>query len=190
MIRRCRRRALYHRAETFSIEDAKALGEELGIDWEEVEFTPDDLKRGMEVELEHGSELGEATNVTHDDPLMTAQIALAHLLEDPEYYDHLAEMEEKFKKEGRFAMRRQRRRRRIGAVQTAEDLLVGEPAIDMLNTLKRYDRELRRAKKELEQNYTNLTVREHTVLSLINSLLRSMRRAKEMLLAAEDFLGR
>jgi multisubunit Na+/H+ antiporter MnhG subunit len=33
------------------------------------------------------------TNVTDDDLVMTAKIALAHLNELPDYYDRLAEME-------------------------------------------------------------------------------------------------
>jgi len=36
-----------------------------------------------------------ATNVTNDDPVMTAKIALAHLNELPNYYTLLDEMEEK-----------------------------------------------------------------------------------------------
>ncbi|MDD8013265.1 MAG: hypothetical protein PHX05_07300 [Acidobacteriota bacterium] len=40
------------------------------------------LAEGMNVELEH-------CDVTHGDTLMTAKIALAHLREDPEYYQKL-----------------------------------------------------------------------------------------------------
>jgi hypothetical protein len=52
----------------------------------------------MGVELEHGlSDL--VTNVTDDDGVMTAKIALAHLNEFPDYYTRLARMEEQAKRE-------------------------------------------------------------------------------------------
>jgi uncharacterized Fe-S cluster-containing radical SAM superfamily enzyme len=47
---------------------------------------------GMDVELEHGLR-DPATNVTNDDPLTTGKIALAHLIEFPDYYTRLAKME-------------------------------------------------------------------------------------------------
>lgn len=46
----------------------------------------------MDVELEHGA-VDQSTNVTNDDPVMTGKIALAHLNEIPDYYDHLEKME-------------------------------------------------------------------------------------------------
>ncbi len=52
----------------------------------------DQFRRGMDVELEHGSR-DPATNVTNDDPLMTGKIALAHLNEFTDYYDRLEKME-------------------------------------------------------------------------------------------------
>jgi hypothetical protein len=42
--------------------------------------------------LEHGAH-DPQTDVTGDDPLLTAKIALAHLKELPDYYTRLAEME-------------------------------------------------------------------------------------------------
>jgi uncharacterized linocin/CFP29 family protein len=74
----------------FSAEEARAVGESLGIDWSA--FSVDQFRRGMDVELEHGLTDAE-TNVTSDDPLTTAKIALAHLNEYPDYYDRLEEME-------------------------------------------------------------------------------------------------
>ncbi len=47
---------------------------------------------GMEVELEHGLH-DLLTNVTDDDPVVTAKIALAHLSEFPDYYTRLERME-------------------------------------------------------------------------------------------------
>jgi hypothetical protein len=75
----------------FTAQEAKAVGDELGIKWDK--FDVDQFRRGMDVELEHGTrDLG--TNVTNDDPIMTGKIALAHLNEFSDYYDRLEEMEE------------------------------------------------------------------------------------------------
>lgn len=49
-------------------------------------FTPEDLLRGMNIELEHGL-ISPKTNVTNDDIITTAKIALAHLNEFPNYYN-------------------------------------------------------------------------------------------------------
>lgn len=76
----------------FTMEEAKQIGETLGINWKE--FDVDQFRRGLMVELEHGSAVSEQTNVTKDDPILTGKIALAHLMEIPDYYDRLEEMEE------------------------------------------------------------------------------------------------
>ena len=74
----------------FTAEEAKAIGEKLGLKWDK--FDVDQFKKGMEVELEHGSR-DSLTNVTSGDPLITGKIALAHLNEFPDYYDRLEKME-------------------------------------------------------------------------------------------------
>ena len=51
---------------------------------------------GMDVELEHGLQ-DPLTDVSHDDPVVTGKIALAHLNEFPDYYTRLARMEEEAK---------------------------------------------------------------------------------------------
>jgi hypothetical protein len=76
----------------FTAEEAKKVGERLGIDWSK--FNIEQFRMGMDVELEHGT-VDNNTNVTDDDPAMTGKIALAHLNEFPDYYTRLAEMEEK-----------------------------------------------------------------------------------------------
>ena len=81
---------------TFTIEDAQNIGEDIGIDWDAVDFSPESFLAGLEVELEHGTERGEEVNVTDDDPNLTGMIAWAHLMEDPDYYELLAEMEARF----------------------------------------------------------------------------------------------
>jgi hypothetical protein len=45
---------------------------------------------GMNVELEHGK-LDQDTNITEDDPILTAKIAAAHINERADYYRALAE---------------------------------------------------------------------------------------------------
>ncbi len=74
----------------FSAEEAKKIGEALGVDWSE--FDVEQFRMGMDVELEHGTR-SPKTNVTDDDPTMTGKIALAHLNEFADYYTRLAEME-------------------------------------------------------------------------------------------------
>lgn len=74
---------------SFSEEEAKKILEKLGNPEVDIkEFT-----MGLNVELEHGTKLGKDTNITNDDPIMTAKIALAHLKELPDYYTRLKEIE-------------------------------------------------------------------------------------------------
>jgi Protein of unknown function (DUF5661) len=82
----------------FSAEEARQIGEQIGIDWDASPFDVDQFRRGMNVELEHGlHDLG--TNVTDDDPVTTGKIARAHLNEFPDYYTRLDQMEEQAKRE-------------------------------------------------------------------------------------------
>lgn len=81
--------------EKFTDKEAKEIGEQLGITWDK--FDVDQFRRGMNVELEHGT-INKNTNVSNDDPLITGKIALAHLNEFPDYYDRLEKMEEEGKK--------------------------------------------------------------------------------------------
>jgi Protein of unknown function (DUF5661) len=82
----------------FSTEEARQIGEQIGIDWDSSLFDVDEFRRGMNVELEHGlHDLG--TNVTDDDPVTTGKIARAHLNEFPDYYTRLDRMEEQAKRE-------------------------------------------------------------------------------------------
>jgi len=74
----------------FTLEEAKNIGESLGVDWSKFDF--EQFRMGMDVELEHGT-CNSRTNVTNDDPVMTGKIALAHLNELPDYYTRLENME-------------------------------------------------------------------------------------------------
>ena len=80
----------------FTRDDAKRIGESIGIDW--TKFDIEQFRMGLDVELEHGSrEL--STNVTNDDEITTGKIALAHLNEFPDYYTRLQKMESQAKEE-------------------------------------------------------------------------------------------
>ena len=76
----------------FSQQEAQIIGERIGIDWALGEVDLEQFRIGLAVELEHGS-INPATDVTHDDELVTGRIALAHLHEIPDYYTRLAAME-------------------------------------------------------------------------------------------------
>lgn len=85
----------------FITEQAKKIGEQLGVDW--TRFDVEQFRMGLDVELEHGT-VDPNTNVTNDDPSLTGKIALAHLNEYPDYYTRLykleAEAESFFEKQG------------------------------------------------------------------------------------------
>jgi hypothetical protein len=76
----------------FSEEEARVIGTGLGVDWTHSQFDVAQFRMGLDVELEHGRR-DPATDVTHDDPILTGKIALAHLNEMPDYYTRLARME-------------------------------------------------------------------------------------------------
>jgi len=79
-------------ARSFSLEEARKIGEAIGIDWAGSPFDAAQFRMGLDVELEHGRRDPE-TDVTHDDPIVTGKIALAHLTEFPDYYTRLTKME-------------------------------------------------------------------------------------------------
>ena len=56
----------------------------LNIDFKNFSF--DDFKREINIELEHGK-INPKTNITNNNLIMTAKIALAHLNEFPNYYN-------------------------------------------------------------------------------------------------------
>ena len=77
---------------SFTTDDAREIATLLGVHIAEEKFGLQDFRAGLNVELEHGRRNPE-TDVTHDDPLVTGKIALAHLREMPDYYRRLVEME-------------------------------------------------------------------------------------------------
>jgi Protein of unknown function (DUF5661) len=76
----------------FSPEEARQIGERIGIDWGRSAFDVEQFRMGLAIELEHGRR-DPATNVSDDDEVTTGKIAWAHLNEFPDYYTRLAAME-------------------------------------------------------------------------------------------------
>jgi hypothetical protein len=58
----------------FSSNEAKRIGNALGVDWSQIYL--EQFRMGLSVELEHGTRNLE-TNVTNDDVNLTGKIALA-----------------------------------------------------------------------------------------------------------------
>ena len=72
--------------------DALKFVNQMKLDLRKELFTLDDVTKGMNVELEHGTR-DLFTNVTNNDLMVTGKIALAHLNEFPDYYKRLSKLE-------------------------------------------------------------------------------------------------
>ena len=59
-----------HEKRRTSTEEAKRVGDTIGVDWDR--FDLEQFRTGMDVEYEHGSH-DPQTNVTHDDPIVTGE---------------------------------------------------------------------------------------------------------------------
>ena len=68
----------------YNIEDAYKAASLLNVNFDK--FTPEEFLTGLNIELEHGK-INPLTNVTDDNLIYTAKIALAHLNEFPNYYN-------------------------------------------------------------------------------------------------------
>jgi hypothetical protein len=79
----------------FTVEEAKEVGKKFGIDWSK--FNVEQFKKGIGIELEHEL-VDSGTSIFSDDPIITGEIALAHLNEFPDYYTRLCRMEKKAEK--------------------------------------------------------------------------------------------
>ena len=73
-----------------TLDEAKDVMNKLKINHKII--SPNHFKNAMQIELEHGR-VNKRTNVTHNDINKTGKIALAHLLEMPDYYKRLNKME-------------------------------------------------------------------------------------------------
>lgn len=77
---------------SFTTEEASKIAKDLKIDFSKEKFDLRQFTIGVNVELEHGSKFPN-TNVTNNDPILTGKIALAHLMEFPDYYTRLKKLE-------------------------------------------------------------------------------------------------
>lgn len=68
----------------YTLRDAKEVAQILNIEFDQ--FTIEEFLDGINIELEHGL-ISPKTNVTNNDLIVTAKIALAHLNEFPNYYN-------------------------------------------------------------------------------------------------------
>lgn len=73
----------------FTTEQAREVGDRLGIDWTRLNL--EQFRMGMDVELEYGL-IDQSTNVTGNDPILTGKIALAHLNDFADCYTRLDKM--------------------------------------------------------------------------------------------------
>jgi hypothetical protein len=81
------------------LKEAKVLPKEAkiilaGVNTAKMNIDPEEFRKGLEVELEHGVRFKDA-NVTNNHPLITGMIVIAHLKESLDYYKLLdvAELE-------------------------------------------------------------------------------------------------
>jgi hypothetical protein len=72
---------------------AKKIGDEIGVDWEFVDLG--EWIQGIKEELEHTGVLGGSKTavIPEGDLISSARIAYEHLLEVPDYYSRLEQME-------------------------------------------------------------------------------------------------
>ena len=75
-----------------SSKEAKIILSEVNIEKMDIEL--EEFRKGLEVELEHGTRFKDA-NVTNNHPILTGKIVLAHLKESLYYYElfEVAELE-------------------------------------------------------------------------------------------------
>lgn len=76
----------------FNMNDALKFIKMYGLQWHALPFDINELIDGLNIELEHGV-INPRTNITNNDLFITGKIAMAHLLEDSEYYTKLKVME-------------------------------------------------------------------------------------------------
>ena len=68
----------------YQLKDAIYAASVLGVNFDK--YTPEEFLDGINIELEHGT-ISPKSNVTNDNLITTAKIALAHLNEFPNYYN-------------------------------------------------------------------------------------------------------
>lgn len=99
----------------FTQQEINRAIKELGIDF--TKYDREQFLMGLKVELEHGK-IFKNWNVTDDDVIRTAKIAMAHLEELPDYYTRLKKMEE----EGEAALEKTPDKEKEPKIPNEEDL--------------------------------------------------------------------
>jgi hypothetical protein len=84
-------------SKSFTAEEAREVGERIGIEWEPAPFDVEQFRAGIDVELEHGRH-DPATNVTDDDAEGHREDRARPPEEFPDY-TRLERMEEDAKRE-------------------------------------------------------------------------------------------
>ena len=74
----------------YTVAEAKALGEKLGITWQA--FDVEQFRLGLNAELEDGT-YNPTTGFATDDPIVVGKIVRAHLNEAADYYTQWANAE-------------------------------------------------------------------------------------------------
>lgn len=74
-----------------SKEDAKKIGDSIGVNWKKVDV--EQLRRGIEVEMEHAGTVQNLADSDVDNKTAAAKIAIDHISERPDYYTMLDKAE-------------------------------------------------------------------------------------------------
>lgn len=74
-----------------TLKKTKEIGDEIGLDWSIIDLG--EFRQGIKEEMEHGTEYGAASQVHDDDYVISGRIALAHIIEVPDYYQRLEDLE-------------------------------------------------------------------------------------------------
>ena len=86
-------------AKSFAIDEAPAVGEEIGIDWANSPFDVQQFRIGMNVEARARSARSRHQRQRRRPPRHREDRALAHLNEFPDYYVRLEQMEEEARRD-------------------------------------------------------------------------------------------
>ena len=72
--------------------NAKSIGEQIGVKWEDVPFTVNQFQKGLDAEMEEHHDDPETKVI--DNAKEAGKVAWAHLKEDEKYYDKLEDIED------------------------------------------------------------------------------------------------
>src|SRR5512141_2131935 len=77
----------------FETDESFTTAQELGLDFTREPFGLEEFRMGMDLELVHGT-CDLVTDVTHNDPVLTGKLVLAHLRKRADFYTRLVECSE------------------------------------------------------------------------------------------------